>query len=77
MRDASPEPPTDTSNRRSHHQVEYPVHDRPAFVLSALTGAVSDCSETGVRVALADGHSVDASVEPGDRAEGSDAWVRP
>ena len=53
------------------------MHDRPAFVLSALTGAVSDCPETGVRVALADGHSVDASVEPGDRAEGSDAWVRP
>ncbi len=61
------EPSTDASNRRQHYRVEYPAHDRPAFQAGSLKGAVSDCSETGVRVFFAAAVPLDETVLVGDR----------
>ena len=76
MTEPIPEPKTDPSNRRQHHRVEYPVHDRPAFTAGKLRGAVTDCSETGVRVELPTGLPVDATVLMGDRMAGVVRFAR-
>ena len=70
------EPPTDPSNRRQHYRVEYPAHDRPVFTAGALRGAVTDCSETGVRVLFPNGLPVDATVLAGDRMAATIKFAR-
>ena len=67
MTDPRREPATDPSNRRQYYRVEYPAHDRPVFTSGALRGAVTDCSETGLRVLFPAGLPVDATVLGGDR----------
>jgi hypothetical protein len=70
------EPLTDESNRRQHYRVEYPAHDRPAFIAGPLRGAVSDCSQTGVRVLFPAGLPTEAGVLMGDRMSAEIRFAR-
>ena len=76
MNEPRREPPSDPANRRAYYRVDYPVHDRPVFTAGTVRGAVSDWSETGVRVLFAAGVPVDASVLAGDRMEGTVRFAR-
>lgn len=70
------EPQTDEANRRQHYRVEYPASDRPVFTSERLRGAVTDCSETGVRVSLPAGLPLEASVLMGDRMSATIRFAR-
>lgn len=76
MTEPIPEPKTDPSNRRQHYRVEYPTHDRPAFTAGAVRGAVTDCSETGVRVALSSVLPEAEAPKMGDRMAGVVRFAR-
>lgn len=76
MNESNRQPATDEANRRQHYRVEYPASDRPAFVAGKLKGAVSDCSETGVRVFFPASLPADESVQVGDRMTGLIRFAR-
>jgi hypothetical protein len=66
MTEPIPEPRTDSSNRRNHFRVEYPAQDRPTFTARQLSGEVTDCSETGVRVLVPAGFPGEVGMVAGE-----------
>ncbi|NIP92153.1 MAG: PilZ domain-containing protein [Akkermansiaceae bacterium] len=71
---------------RAYYRVEYPIQERPAFVVDEVEMAVHDLSEHGVRftrhphLRLAEGETVSGLIRFRDRGElhveGRVVWVR-
>ena len=57
-------------NCRAHYRSEYPVLERPGFRSAVVEGAVRDCSDTGVRVAVTKPMPQEFSLQPRDRLSG-------
>ena len=71
MSEATRDHTVQSSNRRGHYRIDYPVRDRPRFRSSAFEGLVDDCSETGVRITVTGAVPADFSLGPGDRCGGT------
>jgi hypothetical protein len=71
---------------RAHYRVEYPIQERPAFVVGEIEMAVYDLSENGVRFAahaglpVQEGDGLSGSIQFRGRGElhveGTVVWVR-